>query len=429
MSIQPTSVIPKKFTIGSVPHIDPRTGKENFVVHQLRIYEDICKAYFTAQLIIEDQLNRTDPYLMPAVQVDIAFQPPNRKTYSERFRIYSIESKPKENDLVAGMIITLNLIGEEYYNDTQNTVMENFKNETATSAASKIHNQFIAENGVLSVTSSTGLIGQDEHPHQVLNMKPITAIHQLLDKAVSATWKTSAFTYFRNKDGYVIKPLEELLRTSPVVDYFIHKPASSTSLPDTLYGYNNIIHIRPMAPPSEQTAQGIRSVELDSLLKTSSFYDMQTGNYFTALNGIKKNVESFKALRSLAAQNISNIGAAFLKEAVKTQYGARMIFNSINEDRQPRQIDKQGPAGYNSAEEAFLAALAFTKKYWISVPIESGINVTIGKRINAIYPVETRTTAKTLFVARLIHEIQFKTPGSKTFEPVRSTTDMYCVEF
>lgn len=429
MAIQPTSVTLSKCTIGKTPRINPNNGAENFVVHSLRVYEDICKAYLTAQLVIEDQLNRTDPYLHPAVQVEISFKTEQSKPYTEIFRIYSIESKPKENDLVAGMIITLNLIGEEYYNDTQNTVMQNFKNETATSAVAKIHGQFIAENGPLQITPSTGFIGKDDHPHQVMNMKPITAIHNLLDKAISAAWKTSAYTYFRNKDGYVVKPLEQLLRTSPVVAYFTHKPALSESVIDTLYGYNKIIHIRPMAPPSEQTAQGIRNVEIDSLTKTSSFFDLKTGNYITALNGLKKNVDIFKSLRSNAAKNIADIGNAFLKDSIKSQFGARLLFNAINEDRQDRQIDKNGPGGYNDAEQAFLAALAFTKKYWISVPLESGINVTIGKRINAIYPVETKTTAKTLFVARLIHELQFKTPGSKHYEPVRGTTDMYCVDF
>ena len=418
--IQPTKVTLRTCIIGSTPDIEP-DGKENFAVHSVRVYEDICKSYFTGQLVIEDQINQTDPYLYPATQVLLSwvvYTNTTSKTYTEKFRIYSIESKPKGNDLYAGMIITINLIGDEYYNDTQNTVMENYKNVTATTAAAAIHNKYLTENGGIKVIESLGPIGQDNYPHQILNMKPIKAIHDLLDKAVKGT---SAFVYFRNKPGYVIAPLEELLTTTPILGNFIHKPAAGANLDDVLQGYNNIIHFRPMAPPSQETSQGVRSVELDSLMKTSSFYDMKTGNYFTNLSGLSDRATSLKT--------IENLGKNLFNKSVKTPFGASILFNAINEDRQPRTIDKNGPAGHKAREEAFIASLSYSKKYWISVPMQSGINVTIGNRINCIYPVGLKLQAKTLFVARLIHELQFKTPGQKRYEPAQGSTDMYCVEW
>lgn len=408
--IQPTKVVLKECVIGSTPHITVQGNnvKENFAVHSLRIYEDICKSYFTGQMVIEDQINQTDPYLYPATQVIISFMSlPNNKTYTEKFRIYSIESKPKENDKYAGMLITLSLIGDEYYNDMQNTVMRNFKNMTATSAAQQIHSQFLAENGGIQVSSSIGMIGMEKHPHQVLNMKPIKAIHDLLDKAVKPP--TSAYVYFRNKPGYVIAPLQELLESSAMAGDFIHKPSAGDNLKDVLTGYNNIIHFRPMAPPSQETAQGIRSMEIDSLMKTSSFFDMKTGNF-----------------EGKGGSGLSGIGGL---AGSKGKFGARQIFNAINEDRQPRAVDKNGPAGHNIAEEKFIASLAYSKKYWISVPMQSGIDVTIGRRIKVVYPVGERMTEKTLFVVRLIQELQFKTPGQKKYEPAQGSTDCYCVEW
>lgn len=408
--IQPTKVILKQCVIGSTPNIEliGNNSRENFAVHSLRIYEDICKSYFTGQLVIEDQINQTDPYLYPATQVVISFMSlPNNKTYTEKFRIYSIESKPKENDKYAGMIITISLIGDEYYNDVQNTVMRNFKNMTATSAAQQIHSQYLSENGGIQVSSSIGMIGQQNHPHQVLNMKPIKAIHDLLDKAVKPP--TSAYVYFRNKPGYVIAPLQELLESAPMAGSFVHKPGAGDSLRDVLIGYNDIIHFRPMAPPSQETAQGIRSAEVDSLMKTSSFFDIKTGNF----EG--KGGSGFGGLGGL-------IGS-------KGKFGARQIFNAINEDRQPRAIDKNGPAGHNVAEEKFIASLSYTKKYWISVPMQTGIDVTIGRRIDVVYPVGDRIERKVLFVARLIQELQFKTPGQVNYEPAQGSTDMYAVEW
>lgn len=430
MSIsQPTKAAIRRCIIGNVPHLNDR-GIENFAIHAFRVYEDICKPYFTATLLIEDQMNNTDPYLYPAVNVEISFESlPNNKKYTETFRIYSIESKPKGDDLYGGMLITINLIGEEYYNDVQNTVMQSFDNKTAVSAAVEIHNTFISENGPISATQSTGLIATDKLPHMVQNLKPIKAIHDLLDKAISGTWTTHAFTYFRNKQGYVIAPLQELLTTSPILGNFVHNPASGSDLNKILAGYNEIIHLRPMAPPSQETAAGIRSVELDSLMKTSSFFDVKTGNLFntSSTQGLQKLVGTLAKIKS--TKGLSAIGKSLLKDTVKTKFGARMMFAVLNEDRQPRAIDKHGPAGHNSQEEAFVSALNHQKKYWISVPLQSGINITIGNRIKVVYPVNTKRTEKTLFVVRLVHEIQYKTPGSKNYEPVQGTTDMYCIEW
>jgi hypothetical protein len=318
-------------------------------------------------------------------------------------------------------------MGDEYFNDTQNTVMMNIPNKTATAAASDIHNQYLQENGSLVIQGSKGFIGTTDTPHEVVNKKPIKAIHDLLDKAVSITVDTSAFVYFRNKPGYVIAPLEHLLKSSSVLGNFIHKPAAGNTLADVLVGYNNIIHLRPMAPPSQDTAQGSRSAELDSMSKTGAFFDMNTGNFTiqSGKSGIEKNFAKFgKGQQSLAV-----IAKELLGGTVKSQFGSRIMNTVINEHRQKREIDKNGPGGYNTKEEAFIASLSFSKKYWISVPMQSGIDVTIGNRINVVYPIGTGITAKTLFVARLIHELQFKTPGQKTFEPVQGTTDMFCVEY
>lgn len=427
--VQPTKVILRTARINGVDFIEQRGDKvfENFTVHSLRVYEDICKSYFTGQLVIEDQLNATDPYLLPGVDVVLSWSSiPNSKTYTERFRVYSIDSKPKNNDLYAGMIITIALIGQEYYNDTQNTVMQNFSNLPATVAATQIHNQYLGVNGGLIPSPSKGMIGLQEHPHQVMNMKPIKAIHDLLDKAVSLTVDTSAFTYFRNKPGYVIAPLEELLNTSPMAGNFIHKPAQGLNIGDVLFGYNNVIHFRPMAPANQDSARG---AEIDSLLKTSSFFDAKTGN-FLQQSGALKMANTLKALTNIGKNaDLLKLSQALLGQAVKTQFGSRQMFNVINEDRQQRTVDKNGPGGYNVSEEAFLATLNYSKKYWMSVPMQSGIDVTVGRRVNVVYPVGSRRTAKTLFVARLIHELQFKIPGQRKYEPAQGVTELYVVEW
>lgn len=257
--IQPSKAILLECTINGIEF------RNNFHVQELRVYEDICKVYFTAQLIIEAHLNTFELYLNPGAEVIISFESPKTnagsKIYTEKFRIYSYESKPREGDLVGSMVVTISLIGDEYYNDKTNTVQQNFSNIPGTAAASQIHETYMSENGGLDIRMpSIGMIGQDTYPHQVLNKKPIKAIHDILDKSVFAV-KSCAPVYFRNKPGYVMGPLQHLLETSPNTNKFIHSPGQGASLRDTLGAYNNVIHFRPMMPPGEDNS-GMRGAEI-----------------------------------------------------------------------------------------------------------------------------------------------------------------------
>ena len=118
-----------------------------------------------------------------------------------------------------------------------------------------------------------------------------------------------------------------------------------------------------------------------------------------------------------------------ISESSRGNYGGRNMFHIINDFMQARSIAKFGPGGYDKAEEAFLTALTYSPKFWISVPLQSGINCTCGKRITVVYPVVGKMVQKTMFVPRLIHELRF-TEGKdrKTLANIGST-DLYCVDW
>ena len=61
--------------INGLPHTDSN-GFPNYHIQELRIYEDICKSYFTGQLIIETQYNAGDTFLNPGAPVQIGFEAP-----------------------------------------------------------------------------------------------------------------------------------------------------------------------------------------------------------------------------------------------------------------------------------------------------------------------------------------------------------------
>lgn len=378
--------------------IENNVVRNNFHVQELRIYEDNCKFYFTGQLVIEAHQNIFERFLAPQAIVEISFKaPPNSRIYTERFRVYSYESKPREGDLNHSSVITISLIGDEYYLDKSKQVQRNFKLVTATQAARDIH-QLIAANGRLDIPlESKGPIGLENHPHQVLSKQPSKAIHDLLDKAIFPVPHFGPGIYFRNKDGYVIAPLEWLLFNAPNTGHFIHTPAGGFNLNFTLEGYQQVIHFRPMAPPGEDRG-GARAQEFMSG-KVAGFIDFAEGN-------------------SLTGKGSGGGG-----------YLAGVIKNATDSYRQPQILDKQGPGGYQAAEDAFISQLTYSPKYWVSVPLQSGIDVTVGDRIDVTYPVVDEVHRKTLWVARLIHELRFTEGRDRREVSVNGTTDIFGVYY
>lgn len=387
-------------SIGGANFIDTKTLMTNFHVQELRIYEDNCKFYFTGQLVIEAQQNVFEMYLFPQAEVVISFSaPPNNKVYTEVFRVYSYESKPRKGDLENSMIITISLIGDEYFKDKSQQVQMNFANETATQAAKKIHTSKIAINGSIEVPQdSIGVIGQQYHHHQVLSKQPSKAIYDLLDKAIFPVEHHGPGIYFRNYPGYVIASLEHLIKTAPITAHFMHVPAEGESFGTTFTSFFNIGNFRPMSPPGEDRG-GARSHEFMGKGKTQSFIDLAEGNSKTS------------------------------KGEGGSGYGSGVQKNATDSLRQPQTIDKQGPGNYQSKEDQFLSQLSYSQKYWLSVPLQGGLEVTVGDRIKVSYPVAGAIFEKTLWVARLIHELRFTEGDNRQQVSINGTTDLFAVHY
>ena len=435
-NIQPTKAFLIECEINSVPFVG-LDGSNNFHVKELRVYEDICKTYFTAQLVIETYNNTSELYLQPTVPVTLTFVSPRSdgkqtKYYTEKFRVYTYDTKPIGGGAGARVEHTIQLIGQEYYNDRHNTVQINFANIPGTQAAKQIHDQYIRANGNLRIPfPSTGMIGQQLKPHEVKNLKPVKAIHDILDRLVFAQYQTCAPTYFRDKSGYVIAPLQYLLEQAKILnkdEAFIHLPAQGESLDKTLYGYNNIIHLRAVAPAGESSAAASAG-EISGMINATSFFDIKTGNYINNFNVASK-ILNLPFINKIP--KVKSKVQQLIQQSQRGRYGARMMFAMLDELMQARSVDKQGPGGYNSKQEAFLTTLNYTQKYWISVPMQTGLNITCGSRINIEYPINGVQQQKTLFVPRLIHELRFTetTPSNKR-QPlnINGVTELYCVDW
>lgn len=398
----------------------------SFHVKEFRCYEDICKPYFTAEVVIETLQNEYEPWLFPTAEVRLTWESPRSdggptKIYDQRYRVFSYESTPLDGGHMARMEHKVSLIGQEYYNDKHNVVIQNFHNLTGTAAATAVHNNYMADRGAMSATTSTGLIGQDSMKHQTINKKPIKAIQDILDRCIWSQYPSCAPTYFKDVDGYVIAPLQEIMETSAVLESFDHKTAAGGHLPNAFGGYNIIHHLRPVAPAGEATT-GVRASEISGLSKGTSFFDAKTKNMIVSGADFGADAYLSKIPNSTSARQTLN-------EARKSYMGGQNMFHVIDELLQQRSVDKNGPGKFNSKQEAFLTAVTYAPKYWISVPGQTGLNVTCGKRIRISYPFFGTLQTKVLFVPRLIHEVKFTEDVDRKAVNQHAKTDIYAVQW
>ena len=424
-AIQPTKAVLNECTIGD-PGARFTYSDGNFHVHSLQVFEDHCKPYLTCQLVIETYQNIYEHFLKPAVEVMLDFESPSSplsgyktKRYKEQFRIFSYDSRPAPKGQAGGqMIHTLSLIGQEYYNDKHNTVIQNDQGVVGTSVAQRIADKYLKAFGGSTkvMVPSNGPIGQPNHPNQTMNVRPIKAINDILDNCVwSGKFKSCAPVFFRRKQGHVIAPLQYMLENQPIKGHFFHRMGQGASIHATFEeGYNLCIDVRPLSPSGE-IMSGIKAGEVGSASQVASSLDLTKG--------------------LINKGTIAKAGkSAIAKISTKSPLGSNHILGTIMSSLRDSAISKEGPGGYNNAQAALVTALTLSPKYWVSVPGQSGNQITAGDRILVQMPVpygdgKFRMITKTLYVARLIQQVNFTDQTTRKQLDMNAKTEMYCVEF
>jgi len=425
--------------INDIPSIAVN-GEVNFVVRDIKIFEDHCKPYFTAQLTIETYQHAHDYFIFPTAEViidmtshssDSTFTSAN---YKERFRIFSHDTKEsRDNEFSIRHIHTLSLIGQEYYNDKHNNIIKMDSNITGTAAAAKIHNQYIQRNDVGSLSvkvPSRGMIGSNRMPHSSMNVKPFKAINDILAKCTWSQYKTCAPVYFRNKRGHVIAPLQSLLEAGTIGLNFVENQTQGNQAMKymgTSIGYQAILSIKPLAPSGEASS-GVKASEISGLMKSVSYFESKSGQFNNVGNRINSVLKNFGSVPGLQAKI-----KPMLQEAYKGNRGGGQMFGIINEIMQNRAIAKDGPGGYKVAQEALVTALTYADKYWVTVPGQSGLKVTCGDKINVTYQMvkngKSVDVKRKLYVARLIHNIKFVDGEGRKPVADNAVTEMYGVSW
>lgn len=429
--MHPLDLIVRRCSIGNVNHIDRNNGP-NFHLKEMRLYEDVCKSYLTGELIIEVMQNgfeRLGIAPLAVVDIDLVSEDATfrQKRYRQQYKVLSYTSrpiKPQSGGADARLELNLKLIGQEYYNDRHNTVIMGRSNKPGTTIIKEIHDKYVKhDTNRMNLRVSDGLLGTKKIPYQVQNKKPVKAIFDILDQIIYHSEPTAAPMYFRDASQFVISPLKTLLETASIVGPRFEQHPNQGKYPyaGTMHGHNWILDLKPLAPPGPTNAEaGMHPNQIS----TVGYIDRATGKMKETQRSTMTSEKKHDGTD--AKSNIARMEA----QANKTVLGGRYIFHQIDSNQTKLSTNKVA-SGHMQKQEAFLGALTYSPKFWISVPINTGLDVTCGKRIRVKYPfVENRrtsSTTKTLFVPRLIHEIKYTEGDNRKTTYAHGTTDLYGV--
>lgn len=333
--------------------------------HALSVHETVCKPYITGQAIIHDYDNIVDSMqIVGGEDISVAFTaPPNSKTYStDNCKVLSIKGEQNPNNL-KGYIFTIDFIGNVYFQDRGSMVQSVHKNQTGTDAIQQLFSKFLSGDKLQILSNSIGMIG-DKEGYTITNRKPFAAIEDIMKLLVFGGVKTGNVLFFRDAESVKLAPLEHLVQNMSSQEYFIQKETWGVNMfdPDL---YHAIIWSELK---NERTNSGKSHVgEMAAAVNQNKV----TFDFHTA---------AVKFLSSAAVSGGGSI-ASKMQSIVKSPNQLGGIPN-VQLFRSILWPDATAPHNKTMQEKMYSSAQRGSPHLKIKVPLQTGINVTVGKGID-----------------------------------------------
>lgn len=150
-----------------------------------------------------------------------------------------------------GTIITAT--NQAYIRNDMNKVTGSWKNIPGSSLIAEIHKKYLGGEPIHRMAPSLGMIGEKE-PFILRNERPFDSIAKIRYAITSSAYsKSGAYTYFRDIDGYVLLPLEQLfaeassdVNKEALKNYFIERETIGSDALDAFATNNNILDFKAM---------------------------------------------------------------------------------------------------------------------------------------------------------------------------------------
>lgn len=368
-------------------------------VNNITCYETLCKPYITSKLIIFDNnnvINRLNQQYggIKGQPVYYAFTG-GEEIYQQEQYVFEVKELPSQENL-RYIVYEISTVGRAYYSDRANLVQTAPILETATTAAQKIHNEYIGGDAPLKILmSSMGMIAKTESGgFDIPNVKPFKAMRDVLDRATYGAYQSGSTVYFRDRDSYVIAPLEHLFATMSAQAKFIQSATWGTNFEHIFNAHYAIISASTVT--SEGTGSAGSGGNLAAAAsQAQTIFDRKT----------HKIIQEKKAVaQSLApwATQLPSFGS---------KLGGKINVTPIDEARNPVSTD---PALNKPIENLFQASVKDAPNYHVRVPLKGGLKCTVGKGayIKLIPPVgdqqeQTHAVSGVGLCADVMHQVYF----------------------
>jgi len=370
--IQPCKVALRSCTIKGIP-VTPH-------VQAIDIQETMCKPYITATIAVNDSGNIINNLKLRGGE-EVTFSIDNGMTgvqkngkdwsiYDSTQYILSIDETELQSNYRT-MYYTIRTASESFFKNRANIVQNAYNLVPGTSAASQIHNQYVGGDVPLRVLmSSLGLIAKQESGgYNTNNKKPFKAIKDLIENLSYGAIQTGSTVYFRDRDSYVMAPLEYLFMTMGSQETFEQRQTWGQHWTDTFTTYNAIIHATTKINEDQGKQRGAISNITAATSGMINVFDRALGQEV-----------AMSAVGAAAAAFSAAAGVGDLKKFVTGRMGGLPNVHETDSRRLAPGTDQQ----INMvAQNAFQAKVKDGTNYYIKVPVQTGFNVTVGQGITA----------------------------------------------
>lgn len=402
--VQPTECAFRKFMLKGV---DMRQH-----VRKFNIYETISKAYFTGKAVFIDNQNALGN-IVKGDKLEFVMDMGYGKIREGVLHVLNTEKTEPNQSLRANHVI-MNFIDGIYYKDEATLVQHAFgPGIIGSQAIASLAQQYLGES-VKVLATSLGPLSKESHV--ISSLKPFTAINRIKEGLTYAQSKTGTSLFFKDKTGLILSPLETLFQQMSPQQTFIQKTTWGANWYDIGDAFNSImmstIEIDPEKNGQDHTTAKIKQEQQVFDLRTKQLVI----NNMASQIGLGKVAGSASAIIS-GLQQFANI----------SRHGGVPNYQIMD-------TAKFNPATHSSAktmqERLYQGMIQNGPIISIKVPIQSGIECTVGKGIIAkLLPpagdysgYTSSSVGGLMLVTDLCHEF------NNTDKKVKATTTLRCAK-
>lgn len=290
----------------------------------VEIYESIHSPFIACELFIKDSTRLLQDFPIICEElITISFETPNNPGNPTKymFQVNEVMNKVIDENQKT-MSYTLQCLSPELLPNAIQFVDKDYE-DTISDIVKNIMNEKIKTKKKLTVEKT---IGVDKYP--LFKLEPFKAIHSLLPLSVSDRYKSHAYVFFENRDGYYFTTYEKLIETG--------RKQQSKGLSDKVFYYDMArkeriedVNIRNIIAYNQITSSdAISKAREGAYSGTATTVDMQTLDQRKANYTANIGLDNFQKLDDNgAAQNTTGNLRAVGKSKTPTAFNLLPIFS------------------------------------------------------------------------------------------------------